>query len=134
VILDSSAIVAILLRETGHETLLQQLAGAQTAAVGAPTLTDCGIVLSARLGAQGRTLLARFVQEAALAVVPFTNEHYTAALDAYLRYGKGRHAAALNFGDCMTYATARLAGAPLLCVGEDFARTDLALVGQLPSS
>lgn len=126
-ILDSSAIVAILLREPDHEALLERLASTETAAVGTPTLTECGIVLSARLGAQGKTLLARFVEEATLSVIPFTTEHHLAALDAYLRYGKGRHAAALNFGDCMTYATARLAGQPLLCVGDDFTRTDLAL-------
>ncbi|HUB37115.1 MAG TPA: type II toxin-antitoxin system VapC family toxin [Solirubrobacteraceae bacterium] len=127
-ILDSSAIVAILLREPDHETLLDCLGQTDTAAVGAPTLTESGIVLTARLGVQGKTLLARFVQEAALTVIPFAPEHHSAALDAYLRYGKGRHAAALNFGDCMTYATARLAGRPLLCIGEDFAQTDIALV------
>jgi ribonuclease VapC len=126
-ILDSSAIVAILLREPDHEALLRDLAEDDTAAVGAPTLTECGIVLSSRLGAQGKTLLARFIEEASLSVIPFTAEHHLAALDAYLRYGKGRHAAALNFGDCMTYATAKLARRPLLCVGEDFAKTDLAL-------
>jgi ribonuclease VapC len=128
VILDSSAIVAILLREPGHQTLLDRLADAASAAVGAPTLTESGIVLSARLGAQGKTLLARFLQEAGLTVIPFTVEHHSAALDAYLRYGKGRHPAALNFGDCMTYATARLAGRPLLCIGQDFAQTDLPVV------
>ncbi len=77
---------------------------------------------------QGKTLLARFVQEAALTVIPFAAAHHSAALDAHLRYGRGRHAAALNFGDCMTYATARLPGRALLCVGDDFAQTDLALV------
>jgi ribonuclease VapC len=128
-ILDSSAIVAILLREPDHETLLERLADAETAAIGAPTLTECGIVLSARLGAQGKTLLARFVQEAAITVIPFAVEHHSAALDAYLRFGKGRHAAALNFGDCMTYAIAKLAAAPLLCVGRDFVQTDLPLAG-----
>jgi ribonuclease VapC len=129
-ILDSSAIVAILLREPDHESLLEHLAGAETTAVGASTLTECGIVLSARLGPQGKTLLARFVQESALTVIPFTAEHHSAALDAYLRYGKGRHAAALNFGDCMTYAIAKLAGAPLLCLGGDFTQTDLQLVAE----
>jgi ribonuclease VapC len=128
VIVDSSAVVAILLREPDHETLLERLAEAETAAIGAPTLTECGIVLSARLGVQGKTLLARFVEEAGLTVIPLGGAHHSAALDAYLRFGKGRHAAAaLNFGDCMTYAVARLAGMPLLCVGEDFAKTDLAL-------
>ena len=86
-------------------------------------------MLSARLDAQGKTLLERFLQEAALTVIPFGPEHHSRAVDAYLRYGKGRHPAALNFGDCMTYATARLAAAPLLCVGNDFAQTDLQLVG-----
>ena len=128
-ILDSSAVIAILLREPEHETLLDRLAESDTAAIGAPTLTECGIVLSARLDAQGKTLLERFLQEAALTVIPFGPEHHSRAVDAYLRYGKGRHPAALNFGDCMTYATARLAAAPLLCVGNDFAQTDLQLVG-----
>jgi uncharacterized protein with PIN domain len=54
-------------------------------------------------------------------------EMLTAAVDAWLRYGKGRHTASLNFGDCLSYATAALAGEPLLCVGNDFAQTDLAL-------
>jgi ribonuclease VapC len=128
VILDSSAVVAILLREPQHETLLDRLTECDAAAIGAPTLTECGIVLSARLGAQGKTLLERFLQEAPLTVIPFGPEHHARAVDAYLRYGKGRHPAALNFGDCMAYATARLAASPLLCVGNDFAQTDLRLV------
>lgn len=127
-ILDSSAVIAILLREPEHETLLDCLAESDTPAIGAPTVTECGIVLSARLGAQGKTLLERFLQEATLTVIPFGPEHHSAAIDAYLRYGKGRHPAALNFGDCMAYATARLAGAPLLCRGNDFTQTDLPLV------
>src|SRR5581483_4641869 len=94
-------------------------------AVGGPTLAETGIVLTARLGPSGRTLLARFVQETGLVVVPFGDEHWAAAIDAFLRFGKGRHPAALNFGDCLTYAVARLAGEPLLCLGDDFAKTDL---------
>ena len=128
-ILDSSAIVAILLREPEHETLLDRLATTDTPAIGAATLTECGIVLSARLGAQGKTLLERFVQQAELTIIPFGPEHHSCAVDAYLRYGKGRHPAALNFGDCLTYATAHLAAAPLLCRGNDFAQTDLTLAG-----
>jgi len=127
VILDSSAVIAVLLRDPEHEAMLDRLAQSSNAAIGAPTLTECGIVLSARLGARGKTLLGRFVQEAALTVIPFGAEHWSAAVDAYLRYGKGRHRAALNFGDCMAYATARLARAPLLCLGDDFAQTDLPL-------
>jgi len=59
--------------------------------------------------------------------VPFGEMHYGTAVEAWLRFGKGRHPASLNFGNCMTYATARLAGQPLLCTARDFSRTDLEL-------
>ncbi len=127
-IVDSSAVVAIILREPGHNGLLEQLGAASGAGIGTPTLAETGIVLAARLGPSGRSLLARFLEEAALVEVPFGEHHWRAAVGAYTRFGKGRHPAALNFGDCMTYATAELAGEPLLCVGGDFARTDLPLV------
>lgn len=127
-IVHSSAIVAILLREPGYEELLVALADAEQPGVGAPTLVETGIVLVARVGVAGKTLLARFVQESGMRVVPFGQDHWTLAVDAYNRFGKGRHPAALNFGDCLTYATARLAGQPLLCLGADFAKTDLTLV------
>ena len=123
-IVDSSVLVAIVLREAGWEAFVEKLSTGQAGA-GAPTLAEAGMVLTARLGPRGRSLLARVVQEAAIAVVPFTDEHWPIAIDAYARFGKGRHAAALNFGDCLTYAVASLAGQPLLYVGEDFARTDL---------
>jgi ribonuclease VapC len=127
-ILDSSAIVAVLLKEPGYERLLKRLAENPEPGVGAPTLVETGIVLSARLGERGQTLLARFAQAHELAILPCGAEHWTIAVQAFLRFGKGRHPAALNFGDCLTYATARLAGEPLLCLGEDFAKTDLPLV------
>jgi ribonuclease VapC len=60
-------------------------------------------------------------------IVPFTDDHYGVAVDAWLRFGKGRHPAALKFGDCLTYAIAKVAMRPLLCTGDDFARTDLRL-------
>lgn len=59
-------------------------------------------------------------------MVPFGEDHWRQAAEAYARFGRGRHKAALNFGDCLSYAVARLADQPLLCVGDDFARTDLA--------
>jgi ribonuclease VapC len=127
VIVDSSAIVAVLLREPGYGRLLTSLTAASVAAVGAPTLTETGIVLAARLGIAGKTLLARFVQESGMVIVPFGQEHWDVAVDAFLRFGKGRHPAGLNFGDCMTYAVARIAQMPLLCVGDDFSKTDLIL-------
>lgn len=95
--------------------------------MGAPTVLEAGIVLSARLTMDAHGLLARFLQEIDASVIPFADAHATAAHRAWLRFGKGRHPAALNLGDCATYATASLAGEPLLCTGEDFARTDLIL-------
>jgi ribonuclease VapC len=127
VILDSSAIVAVALREPGFEILLRKIGAAADVAVGAPTLSEAAIVLSARLHRDARGLLARFVQEGSIAIVPFGEAHFAVAVDAWLRYGKGRHAAALNFGDCLSYAAATVAGQPLLCVGNDFPQTDLAL-------
>ena len=82
----------------------------------------------ARLGPRGKTVLARFLQENVIQTVPCDEEHAAAALDAHSRFGKGRHPAALNFGDCCTYATASIAGEELLCAGDDFRQTDLPLV------
>lgn len=126
-IVDTSALVAILVEEPGYEPLLERLAREQDAGIGAPTLAETGIVLAAKLGVGGRTLLARFVQESGLVVVPFVEEHWPVAVDAFMRFGKVRHPAGLHFGDCLTYAVARLAHEPLLALGGDFAQTDLAL-------
>lgn len=126
-ILDSSAIVAILFKEPGYEELLQKLVTAVEVGIGAPTLVECSIVLSARLNQDARGLLARFLEEANVTIVPFTDAHYGTATGAWLKYGKGRHPASLNFGDCLAYAVARLTAMPLLCVGDDFPQTDLPL-------
>ena len=125
-ILDTSAVVAIVMKEPGHEDLLEAMASDGSPAIGAATLTETAIVLSARLEDDARALLARFLSEVSAVVVPFGESHYSAAVDAWLRFGKGRHPAALNFGDCLSYAVARLAGEPLLYVGEDFGGTDVA--------
>jgi ribonuclease VapC len=127
VILDSSAVIAILLEEPAHARVLDLLAAEPEPAIGAPTLAETAIVLSAKLGVEGGTLLARFLDEFGLVVLPFEEEHWRVATEAYLRYGRGRHPAGLNFGDCLTYAVAWLADEQLLCVGGDFARTDLEL-------
>ena len=126
-ILDSSAIVAILFREPGFETLLDKLERSASPAVGVPALTEAAIVVSARLRRDARSLLARFLAQGDIAAVAFGEEHYGTAVEAWLRFGKGRHKAALNFGDCMAYAIAKVAGQPLLCTGDDFSRTDVKL-------
>lgn len=125
-ILDSSAVVAVIEREPGHERLRAAIARAPEVGIGAPNLTEAAIVLGKRHGPErGRALLDRFRGEMGVTVIPFDDRHHAVADEAHARFGKGHHPAALNYGDCMAYATARLAARPLLFVGEDFARTDL---------
>lgn len=127
-IIDSSALVAVLLREKGSEPVLDALETADACRVGAPTIVETAMVLTGRLGDDGRTMLLSLLQEVNVDVLSFGDAHWRIAQSAFVRFGKGRHPAALNFGDCLTYATAYVAGEPLLCVGDDFAQTDLELV------
>jgi ribonuclease VapC len=127
VILDTSAIVAITLKEPGFGALLNKITREPYIGVGTPTITETAIVLSARLRLDARGLLSRFLTEASIETIPFGEAHYGSAVEAWLQFGKGRHPAGLNFGDCLSYATARLAEQPLLCVGDDFAKTDVTL-------
>jgi ribonuclease VapC len=127
-IIDTSAVIAVIGREPGHDQIIHRLAGSSRTGIGAPTRVETGMVLLARFGPRGKTALARFLQENRVDVVPFDGAHVDVALDAFSRFGKGRHPAALNFGDCCTYATATVARELLLCVGDDFPQTDLELV------
>ena len=124
-ILDSSAVVAVVMQEPGYEVLVDKLNGADRVGIGTPTLTETAIVLSARLGSDARGLVARLLSEGSIVTVPFADSHFGVAIDAWWRFGKGRHRAALNFGDCMAYAVARVAQEPHLCTGDDFPKTDL---------
>lgn len=127
-IVDSSAILAILFGESTADDLLDAILDADYVAIGAPTATETGVVLTRHLEEDEATsLLLCFFRELDIEVLPFTDHHWQHAIAAYDRFGKGRHPAALNFGDCMTYATAAIADEPLLCCGEDFPRTDLPL-------
>jgi ribonuclease VapC len=125
VILDTSAIVAIATEEPGCLDLIDKLDAAEVTAIGAPTLAETGLVLRSRLEREPRPFLERFISDWNVTVIPFGEDHWKAAVDAHARFGRGRHKAALNFGDCLSYAVARLADLPLLCTGSDFARTDL---------
>jgi ribonuclease VapC len=127
VILDSSAVIAILLREAGADELEAKVAAAPALGIGAPTFVETLMVLSSRFGPDAAGHLEGFLRRSDAVVVPFSEEHAREAAEAFARFGKGRHRAALNFGDCMSYAVAKLAGQRLLCTGEDFARTDLPL-------
>jgi len=124
-ILDSSAVIAVLFREKHYQRLREAMAATDVLAIGAPTLFETGMVAAGKLDLQGRALVAQFLERWNVAVTPFDDRHSQVALGAFLRYGKGRHPAALNFGDCMAYATAKIADVPLLFTGNDFAQTDL---------
>jgi ribonuclease VapC len=125
VVLDSSAVVAILLKEADHQDLLAKIEAAPGVAIGAPTLVETLMVLTARLRGEPILALRELFHAVEAEVIPFSDDHSRVALRAYLRFGKGRHPAALNFGDCLSYATASVARQPLLFVGTDFSRTDI---------
>ncbi|GMV05912.1 MAG: VapC ribonuclease [Gemmatimonadota bacterium] len=124
-ILDTSALLTIVFREPGFERVLAKVQEAALVAAGTPTLVETGIVLEARLGERAPGLLERLLDELAVEEISFGSNHWREAIRAFRKYGRGRHPAALNFGDCMTYAVARLSGEALLHTGEDFGLTDV---------
>jgi len=124
-ILDSSTILAAIFREPDYARVLDRIGNAESVGVGAPTFVESAIVLSSRLQRDARPVLNEFLRQAGAELIPLGPEHVDAAVDAFLRYGKGRHPAALNFGDCLTYAIAAAAGVPLLYTGSDFVQTDI---------
>lgn len=124
-ILDTSAIVELILGHPEAARVREALTTADALGVAAPTLAEASIVLRVRLGRDPDHLLRALLDAYHVEIIPFGHRHRLEASRAFARYGKGRHPAPLNFGDCLTYAAARLAGRPLLFVGDDFAKTDL---------
>ena len=124
--LDSSALIAILFAEPGYLDLVDRILDADDARVGAPTLVEASLVMSGRRRAPSIREVEGLVAELGVTVVPFGEVEWRLAVDAFARFGRGRHPAALNFGDCLAYATARSLGDALLFVGDDFSRTDVA--------
>jgi ribonuclease VapC len=124
-VLDSSAIIAIELQEPGFERLVDRIGEAEAVLIGVPTIFETAMVLSGRRGQDARPWLRGFLRSVEAEAVAFTEEHLEATVDAFLRFGRGRHPAKLNFGDCMAYAVAAVAGMPLLYTGNDFAKTDI---------
>jgi ribonuclease VapC len=127
-VVDSSAIVAIMEEEPGARGLREILRASELALIGAPTAVEVGLVLEGRRDSILRAG-QRAIRELGLMVTPFTADHAERAVDVWRRFGKGRHPAALNFGDCCTYAVAEERGLPILCVGDDFRRTGWPVVG-----
>lgn len=136
-IVDTSALIALIQREPAAEQVAAVLAGTRHPVIGAATLAETLIVLTARQGPVARAVLDRLRSEINLSVAEFTTDHAYAAQRAYQRFGRGNHPAALNFGDCMTYAAAQLSQEPLLAIGNDFPQTDLefgeGIVGYWPT-
>lgn len=128
VVVDSSAIVAIIAHEEGWERLTSELWSASERLMSAATLAESGIVMENRSRPYGLEAVERLIREARLSVVSLDRDDAEAAVGAWRRLGRGRHSARLNFGDCMTYALAERTGYPILCVGDDFAQTDLAVL------
>ncbi len=124
-VLDTSAIVAILESESTSSRLVAAIDAADTIRVSAATLVEAGIVVEARRGEGGGRELDLLMQRIRADIVSVTVEHAELARDAYRRFGKGQHPAGLNFGDCFSYALASALEEPLLFVGDDFAKTDV---------
>ena len=124
--MDTSALVAIVLRESDGPTYLRAiLAERGGVRISAASLVELGMVVEGRAGPAAGAELDDLLQRLDLIVYPVTEDTARVARDAWRRFGKGRHPAALNLGDCFSYALAAMTNSPLLFKGEDFARTDV---------
>ncbi|GJG85569.1 ribonuclease VapC [Gemmatimonadetes bacterium T265] len=126
-VVDTSALVAYLLAEPERARLLGAMQEAPTLATSAVALVEASMVLLGRRGEDGARELDALLDGLGIVVAPATRATAVLARNAFDRYGKGRHPAALNFGDCFSYALAKERGEPLLFVGNDFSRTDVAV-------
>jgi ribonuclease VapC len=124
-VIDTSAIIAILTLEPAAERLMAAVEADRTRLVSAATVVEASLVLLGRYGEAGDPPLDRLLRSIGAEVVPVGEEHAALARDGALRFGRGRHPAALNYGDCFSYALAMERGEPLLFVGNDFSKTDV---------
>ena len=127
-VIDSSALLAILLDEPGADVLRHAIADAETRLMSAATLLESSLVIVRRKAAGGGRELDLLISKLAMEIVPVDAEQVDEARRGWRRFGRGRHAAALNYGDLFAYALSRTTGEPLLFTGDDFARTDVARV------
>lgn len=128
-IVDASAMVAIMHREAGSDGLLDRLLAARQRFTHPVSIYEASLAIARLKGGEpgfGRSEVDDFCADVALGSIDLGPREAAAALEAFSRYGRGRHPAALNMGDCFSYACAKLKGVPLLYKGHDFARTDLA--------
>ena len=123
--IDTSALVAILFGETEADRFADLVRSQRTVLIGVPTALEFHLVVQGRSYGRAASEARELLASPGLVVVPFDERHLARAMLAFDRYGKGRHPARLNFGDCMAYAVAAVADVPLLYKGDDFARTDI---------
>lgn len=128
IVVDASALIAILLDEAEAATFVSILARSEDSCIAAPTLFETMIVAISKKEAVGVDDVHRLLAEFGIAVVPWTPGMAEFATEAFHRFGRSRHKAALNFGDCISYALAKSLDAPLLYKGNDFALTDIRVV------
>jgi ribonuclease VapC len=125
-VIDTSAILAILFGEPEAEAFAEAIEQETVRLISAASVLEAAVVVESELGDPGARELDLLLYKAGITVMPFSPEHLAAARHAYRVFGKGRHAAALNFGDCFSYALSKSAGEPLLFKGTDFPHTDVA--------
>jgi len=124
-IVDTSAALAVVLGEPGFEAFASAISASETRRISAASFLEASIVAETRAGDRGLRQFDSFIRESELAIEPVTHEHALIAREGFSNYGKGRHPAGLNFGDCFAYALAKSTGEPLLFKGEDFRQTDV---------
>jgi ribonuclease VapC len=122
---DTSAVLAVLLREPSCDEILERLCKATQPAIAAPTRTEILLVALVKLGVTGKERAQEFLERQAILSVAWDQELADASAVAFLRFGRGRHPSGLNIGDCFSYALAECLQVPLLFVGNDFSHTDL---------
>ena len=125
-VIDTSAVVAILFGEPEAESFAEAIAQDPVRLMSAASVLEAAIVVESELRDPGARELDLLLYKAGITIVPFSPEHLAAARHAFGVFGKGRHAAALNFGDCFSYALSKSTGEPLLFKGADFPHTDVA--------
>lgn len=125
-VVETSALVCIVQEEPESAVMAEAIRASSDPLISAANLYEAQIVLAGRQVRSVERKLAALLAELGVSVVPFDAEQARLAFQAFLTYGKGRHPAGLNFGDCFAYALAKARGAKLLYKGDDFARTDLA--------
>lgn len=124
-IIDSSAIIAVLFNEPDAAAFAAAIAGADTCRISAVTYVETAVVVESQSPATGGRQFDAFLRRARIIIEPVTEDQAQLARHAYADFGKGRHPAGLNFGDCFSYALAKATGEALLFKGNDFSRTDI---------